>query len=56
MGQHAARPDSTISYVLVFAPPLPPQAEALRGFLDEDDSSVGLSVEKKASVIPRVRT
>lgn len=32
------------------------QAEALQGFLDEADSSVGLSVEKKASVIPRVRT
>ncbi|XP_054461639.1 cocaine- and amphetamine-regulated transcript 4 [Anoplopoma fimbria] len=28
-------------------------AEALQGFLDEADSSVGLSVEKKASVIPR---
>ncbi|KAF1382154.1 hypothetical protein PFLUV_G00161510 [Perca fluviatilis] len=28
-------------------------AEALQGFLDEADSSAGLSVEKKASVIPR---
>ncbi|XP_037549226.1 cocaine- and amphetamine-regulated transcript 4 [Nematolebias whitei] len=28
-------------------------AEALHGFLDEADSRVGLSVEKKASVIPR---
>ncbi|XP_017285196.1 cocaine- and amphetamine-regulated transcript 4 [Kryptolebias marmoratus] len=28
-------------------------AEALQGFLDEADSRVGLSVEKKASVIPR---
>ncbi|XP_019129612.1 cocaine- and amphetamine-regulated transcript 4 [Larimichthys crocea] len=28
-------------------------AEALQGLLDEADSSVGLSVEKKASVIPR---
>ncbi|XP_029976952.1 cocaine- and amphetamine-regulated transcript 4 [Salarias fasciatus] len=27
--------------------------EALQGFLDEADSRVGLSVEKKASVIPR---
>lgn len=32
------------------------QAEALQGLLDEADSSAGLSVEKKASVIPRVRT
>lgn len=32
------------------------QAEALQGLLDEADSNVGLSVEKKASVIPRVRT
>lgn len=32
------------------------QAEALQGFLDEADSRIGLSVEKKASVIPRVRT
>ncbi|XP_078123237.1 cocaine- and amphetamine-regulated transcript 4 [Sander vitreus] len=30
-----------------------PSAEALQGFLDEADSSAGLSVEKKASVIPR---
>uniref|UniRef100_A0A096M0D6 Cocaine- and amphetamine-regulated transcript 4 n=1 Tax=Poecilia formosa TaxID=48698 RepID=A0A096M0D6_POEFO len=29
------------------------QAEALQGLLDEADSRVGLSVEKKASVIPR---
>nr|XP_046274655.1 cocaine- and amphetamine-regulated transcript 4 [Scatophagus argus] len=28
-------------------------AEALQGLLDDADSSVGLSVEKKASVIPR---
>ncbi|XP_053303363.1 cocaine- and amphetamine-regulated transcript 4 [Pleuronectes platessa] len=28
-------------------------AEVLQGFLDEADSRVGLSVEKKASVIPR---
>ncbi|XP_018542144.1 cocaine- and amphetamine-regulated transcript 4 [Lates calcarifer] len=28
-------------------------AEALQGLLDEADSSLGLSVEKKASVIPR---
>ncbi|XP_070840674.1 cocaine- and amphetamine-regulated transcript 4 [Chaetodon trifascialis] len=28
-------------------------AEALQGLLDEADSSIGLSVEKKASVIPR---
>ncbi|XP_034456467.1 cocaine- and amphetamine-regulated transcript 4 [Hippoglossus hippoglossus] len=28
-------------------------AEALQGFLDEAESRVGLSVEKKASVIPR---
>ncbi|CAI5689826.1 cocaine- and amphetamine-regulated transcript 4 [Oreochromis niloticus] len=28
-------------------------AEALQGLLDEADSSAGLSVEKKASVIPR---
>ncbi|XP_013881593.1 cocaine- and amphetamine-regulated transcript 4 [Austrofundulus limnaeus] len=28
-------------------------AEALKGFLDEADSRMGLSVEKKASVIPR---
>ncbi|RVE67153.1 hypothetical protein OJAV_G00114180 [Oryzias javanicus] len=28
-------------------------AEALQGLLDEADSNVGLSVEKKASVIPR---
>ncbi|PWA33330.1 hypothetical protein CCH79_00014086 [Gambusia affinis] len=28
-------------------------AEALQGLLDEADSRVGLSVEKKASVIPR---
>ncbi|XP_068188703.1 cocaine- and amphetamine-regulated transcript 4 [Antennarius striatus] len=28
-------------------------ADALQGFLDEADSSIGLSVEKKASVIPR---
>ncbi|XP_030597857.1 cocaine- and amphetamine-regulated transcript 4 [Archocentrus centrarchus] len=28
-------------------------ADALQGLLDEADSSVGLSVEKKASVIPR---
>ncbi|XP_040910064.1 cocaine- and amphetamine-regulated transcript 4 [Toxotes jaculatrix] len=28
-------------------------AEALQGFLDEADSRAGLSVEKKASVIPR---
>ncbi|XP_029370608.1 cocaine- and amphetamine-regulated transcript 4 [Echeneis naucrates] len=28
-------------------------AEALQGFLDQEDSRVGLSVEKKASVIPR---
>ncbi|XP_030002829.1 cocaine- and amphetamine-regulated transcript 4 [Sphaeramia orbicularis] len=28
-------------------------AEALQGFLDEADSRTGLSVEKKASVIPR---
>uniref|UniRef100_A0A3Q3XIM5 Uncharacterized protein n=1 Tax=Mola mola TaxID=94237 RepID=A0A3Q3XIM5_MOLML len=28
-------------------------AAALQGFLDEADSSVALSVEKKASVIPR---
>ncbi|KAF3706893.1 Cocaine- and amphetamine-regulated transcript protein CART(1-39) CART(42-89) Precursor [Channa argus] len=28
-------------------------AEALQGFLDDADSTVGLSVEKKASVIPR---
>eukprot|EP00064_Thunnus_orientalis_P023819 superscaffoldBa00009415_g24080 len=28
-------------------------AEALQGFLDEAENRVGLSVEKKASVIPR---
>ncbi|XP_060948383.1 cocaine- and amphetamine-regulated transcript 4 [Limanda limanda] len=46
------------------APPLPADepalglttgemAEVLQGFLDEAESRVGLSVEKKASVIPR---
>uniref|UniRef100_A0A8C9XW78 Cocaine- and amphetamine-regulated transcript protein-like n=1 Tax=Sander lucioperca TaxID=283035 RepID=A0A8C9XW78_SANLU len=34
--------------------PLPATTnEALQGFLDEADSSAGLSMEKKASVIPR---